>query len=47
MELRLFLEIIEFRICLINILQLRGGGGFVPRPEALDLVEAKPHNTMH
>jgi len=39
-ELRLFLEIFEFCICLINILQLQGS--FSPKPEALDPVEAKP-----
>jgi len=39
-ELHLFLEIFEFRICLINIPQLLGA--LSPRPEALDPVEAPP-----
>jgi len=39
-ELRLCLEIFEFRICLINILQLQGA--LSPRTEALDPLEARP-----
>ena len=39
-ELRLCLEIFEFLICLINILQLQGA--LSPRSEALAAVEAHP-----
>ena len=37
--LSLYLEIFEFRICLVIILQLQEG--FIPRPEAVDPVEAQ------
>jgi len=41
-ELRLCLEILEFRICLINILQLQGA--LFPRPEALGPVVQWRHD---